>query len=186
MRCTETLKTRVSPEMKLQASAIADREFLSEAAWLKRLVIREIRACNDASDAENDLLRPQSNPGPISTSSGNNGAGKPMLVRLTTEDRLLLDARAEARGMRPATYASVLLRSHLRQLTRLPKDVLLALKRSVAELGSIGRNINQIARVVSCGGEVPGSLRGEFWAMLEICSALRDNTKALLKANLAS
>jgi hypothetical protein len=44
MRCTETLKTRVSPEMKLQASAIADREFLSEAAWLKRLVIREIRA----------------------------------------------------------------------------------------------------------------------------------------------
>jgi hypothetical protein len=186
MRCTETLKTRVSPEMKLQASAIADREFLSEAAWLKRLVIREIRACNDASDAENDLLRPQSIPGPISTSSGNNGAGKPMLVRLTTEDRLLLDARAEARGMRPATYASVLLRSHLRQLTRLPKDVLLALKRSVAELGSIGRNINQIARVVSCGGEVPGSLRGEFWAMLEICSALRDNTKALLKANLAS
>jgi hypothetical protein len=88
--------------------------------------------------------------------------------------------------MRPATYASVLLRSHLRQLTPLPKDELLALKRSVAELGSIGRNINQIARAVSGGGEVPGSLRREFWAMLEICSALRDNTKALLKANLAS
>ena len=32
------------------------------------------------------------------------------------------------------------------------------------------------------GGEVPGSLRGEFWAMLKICSAL----KALLSANLAS
>jgi hypothetical protein len=85
-----------------------------------------------------------------------------MLVRLTVEDRLLLDARAEARGMRPATYASVLLRSHLRQLTPLPKDELLALKRSIAELGSIGRNINQIARAVSGGGEVPGSLRGEF------------------------
>jgi hypothetical protein len=135
MRCTETLKTRVSPEMKLQASAIADREFLSEAAWLRRLMVREIRARNDASDAERDLLRPESIPGPTSTGSGNNGAGKPMLVRLTTEDRLLLDARAEARGMRPATYASVLLRSHLRQLTPLPKDELLALKRSVAELG---------------------------------------------------
>jgi hypothetical protein len=34
--------------------------------------------------------------------------------------------------------------------------------------------------------EVPGSLRGEFWAMLKICSALRDNIKALLSANLAS
>jgi hypothetical protein len=186
MRCTETLKTRVSPEMKLQANAIADRELLSEAAWLRRLVIRAILARNDASGAESDLLRPESIPAPTSTRSGNNGAGKPMLVRLTTEDRLLLDARAEARGMRPATYASVLLRSHLRQLTPLPKDELLALRRSVAELGSIGRNINQIARAVSGGGEVSGSLRGEFWAMLKICSALRDNTKALLKANLAS
>jgi hypothetical protein len=146
MRCTDTLKTRVSPEMKLQANAIADREFLSEAAWLKRLVMREIRA---RSDAASDLLRPETIPRPTSTSSGNDGAGKPMLVRLTAEDRLLLDARAEARGMRPATYASVLLRSHLRQLTPLPKDELLALKRSIAELGSIGRNINRIARAVS-------------------------------------
>ena len=93
-------------------------------------------------------------PGRPDAAPGNNGAGKPMLVRLTAEDRLLLDARAEARGMRPATYASVLLRSHLRQLTPLPKDELLALKRSIAELGSIGRNINQIARAVSGGGEV--------------------------------
>jgi hypothetical protein len=186
MRCTETLKTHVSPEMKLQARSVADREFLSEAAWLKRLVMREIRARNDASGADRDLFRSESIPGPTSAAPGENGAGKPMLVRLTVEDRLLLDARAEARGMRPATYASVLLRSHLRQLTPLPKDELLALKRSIAELGSIGRNINQIARAVSGGGEVPGSLRGEFWAMLKICSALRDNTKALLSANLAS
>ena len=186
MRCTETLKTHVSPEMKLQARSVADREFLSEAGWLKRLVIREIRARNDASGAESDLLRSENIPGQTSVASGNSGAGKPMLVRLTVEDRLLLDARAEARGMRPATYASVLLRSHLRQLTPLPKDELLALKRSIAELGSIGRNINQIARAVSGGGEGAGSLRGEFWAMLKICSALRDNTKALLSANLAS
>ena len=186
MRCTETLKTHVSLEMKLQARSIADREFLSEAAWLKRLVMREIRARNDASGAEIDLLRSESITGATSAAPGNNGAGKPMLVRLIVEDRLLLDARAEARGMRPATYASVLLRSHLRQLTPLPKDELLALKRSISELGSIGRNINQIARAVSGGGEVPGSLRGEFWSMLKICSALRDNIKTLLSANLAS
>ena len=186
MRCTETLKTSVSPEVKLTAKAVADREFLSEAAWLKRLVMREIRARKDGSDADSDLLRSESIPGATSAGSGNNGAGRPMLVRLTVEDRLLLDARAEARGMRPATYASVLLRSHLRQLTPLPKDELLALKRSITELGSIGRNINQIAKAVSGGGEVPGSLRSEFWAMLKIRTALRDNTKALLSANLTS
>jgi hypothetical protein len=186
MRCTDILKTSVSPEMKLQARVIADREFLSEAAWLKRLVIREIRARNSESDAENDLIEPESILEPTSATPGNKGAGKPMLVRLSADDRLLLDARAEARGMRSATYASVLLRSHLRQLTPLPKDELLAFKRSIAELGSIGRNINKIARAVSGGGEVPGSLRSEFWAMLKICTALRDNTKALLIANLTS
>jgi hypothetical protein len=185
MRCTETLKTSASPEMRLQAKVIADREFLSEAAWLKRLGIREIRARN-LSGEDSDLLRSESIPGRIRAAPGKNGAGKPMLVRLSAEDRLLLDARAEARGMRPATYASVLLRSHLRQLSPLPKYELLALKRSISELGSIGRNINQITRAVSGGGEVPGSVRGEFLAMLQICTALRDNTKALLKANLAS
>jgi Bacterial mobilisation protein (MobC) len=185
MRCTEILKTSVSPEMKLQVKVIADRELLSEATWLKRLVIRAIRARNDASGAESDL-RTESIPKPTRVVPGKNGNGKPMLVRLTAEDRLLLDARAEARGMRPATYASVLLRSHLRQLTPLPKDELLALRRSIAELGSIGRNINQIARAANLGDRMPDSVGAEFRAMLKICVALRDNTKALLNANLAS
>jgi hypothetical protein len=94
-----------------------------------------------------------------------------------------VDARAEARGMRPATYVSVLIRSHLRQLAPLPKDELLALKRSIAELATIGRNINQIAKAMNDGGRAPGSVREEFRAMLKICEVLRDNTKALLKAN---
>ncbi len=187
MRCTETLKTRVPPELKCQAKAVADQEFLSEAAWLKRLVTRAIQARDDASVAESARVGPMNIAGsPRLAGSGTNGAGKPMLVRLSVEDRLLLDARAEARGMRPATYASVVLRSHLRQLAPLPTHELLALKRSIAELGAIGRNVNQIARAVSGGGEVPGSLRGEVGAILKVCSALRDNTRALLNANLAS
>jgi hypothetical protein len=54
--------------------------------------------------------------------------------------------------MRPATYVSVLIRSHLRMLAPLPKDELLALKRSIAELATIGRNINQIAKAANEGG----------------------------------
>ena len=42
MNCTEVLKARVTPEIKRQAQSIAGRELLTEAAWLKRLVIREI------------------------------------------------------------------------------------------------------------------------------------------------
>ena len=85
--------------------------------------------------------------------------------------------------MRSATYVSVLIRSHLRMLPPLPKDELLALKRSIAELATIGRNINQIAKAVNEGGRPPGSVKEEFRAMLKICETLRDNTKALLKAN---
>ena len=183
MACTEFLKARVAPEIKLHVKAVADREFLSEATWLKRLVLREIRACHAAQGGELESSRPDGSHRQSREERGPKGGGKPMLVRLRIEDKLLLDARAEARGMRPATYASVLLRSHLRQLSPLPKDELLALKRSIALLASIGRNINRIAKAASQGGRIADSAGAEFRAMLKICVALRDNTKALLKAN---
>jgi hypothetical protein len=182
MACTEFLKARVSPQIKRQARAIAERRLLTESAWLKRLVIREIRGCDTANEDgrelhnENDIDRPREARGP-------KACCKPVFVRFRDEDRLLLDARAEARGMRPATYLSVLTRAHLRSLTPLPKEEYLALKRSIAVLESIGRNINQIAKAANQGGRMPDSAGAEFRAMLKICVALRDNTKSLLKAN---
>jgi hypothetical protein len=183
MACTEFLKARVTPEVKLRVKAVADRELLSEAAWLKRLILREIRTVDSGQPGEGESFLPEGLRRQSKGSQGRKGVGKPMLVRLRNEDRLLMDARAEARGMRPATYASVLLRSHMRQLTPLPKDELLALKRSIALLASIGRNINQIAKVANQGGRIGDSAGAEFRAMLKICVALRDNTKSLLKAN---
>ena len=88
--------------------------------------------------------------------------------------------------MRPATYVAVLTRSHLRRLAPLPKDELLALRRSIGELAAIGRNLNQIAKAANDGGRLLGSAREEFRAMLKVCEALRDNTKGLLKANVTS
>jgi hypothetical protein len=114
MACTEFLKARVAPEIKLHVKAVADRELLSEATWLKRLVLREIRACDAAQGGELESSRPEGIHRQSSEARGRKGAGKPMLVRLRNDDKLLLDARSEARGMRPATYASVLLRSHMR------------------------------------------------------------------------
>ncbi len=177
MSCTEILKARVSPEIKLQAKVVADRELLTEAAWLKRLIIREIRAADVAASSVDEPCRPGAGVREA------NGCGKRVYVRLRDEDRLLLEARAAARGMRPATYLSVLTRAHLRALTPLPKEELLALKRSIGELASIGRNINQIAKAANEGGRLPSSVREEFRAMLKVCEALRDSTKSMLKAN---
>jgi hypothetical protein len=179
MSCTAILKARVSPELKRQAKVVADRELLTEAAWLKRLVIREIRAADVAGSSICEARRPDGSRPPDGAARRVNGCGKRVYVRLRDEDRLLLEARAAARGMRPATYLSVLTRAHLRALAPLPKEELLALKRSIGELASIGRNINQIAK----GGRLPSSVPEEFRAMLKVCEALRDNTKAMLKAN---
>jgi hypothetical protein len=109
-----------------------------------------------------------------------------LTVRLQGDDQQLLRERAAARGMAPATYVSVLTRAHLRSLAPLPREELLALKRTVGELGAIGGNLNQIARAANQGDRVDGPGAQEVHLMLRICGALRDHVKALLLANLRS
>lgn len=109
-----------------------------------------------------------------------------LTVRLRPDDETLLRVRAAARGMASATYLSVLTRAHLRSLAPLPKEELQALKRSVSELGSMGRNLNQIARAANQGDRVADPGREELRAMLRICEALRDHVKGLIAANLKS
>lgn len=184
MNCTEVVRARVNPETKREIAEAAAREMLSESAWLKRLLVREMQAARGQAATQ---------PGPRRDEAGRRHGGhrgsaseRRILIRLRPDDRLLLDARSEARGMRPATYVAILARSHLRQLAPLPKDELLALRRSISELAAIGRNLNQIAKAANDGGRLPGSAREEFRAMLKVCEALRDNTKGLLKANVTS
>jgi hypothetical protein len=85
--------------------------------------------------------------------------------------------------MASATYVSVLVRSHLRNLAPLPKEELLALRHSIAELKAVGRNLNQMAKALNqdARGTAPG--RQEVNAMLKVAEGLRDHFKALLKAN---
>lgn len=108
------------------------------------------------------------------------------MIRLRADDQILLRERAAARGMPPATYVSVLTRAHLRSLAPLPREELLALKRTIGELGSIGRNLNQIAHAANQGQLVTSPGRNDFEAMLRVCGALRDNLKRMLLANLKS
>lgn len=107
-------------------------------------------------------------------------------VRLTVEDWSLLQARAAARHMAPATYASTLLRVHLRALAPLPKEELSVLKQSIAELSAIVRNLNQIAYAANESGRVNGPSLGELRALLKVCEGLRDHVRALIKANVTS
>lgn len=182
MGATEVVKTRITPETKARVAEVTQAQLLTESIWLRRLVLRELQASPTAESGRHSHCVT----GAGGQCSTRRVPASSLYVRLRMDDRLLLHERAAARGMASATYVSVLVRSHLRSLTPLPKDELTALKRAVGELGAIGRNLNQIARAANEGRHIAGLGRDEFRAILKICEALRDHTKSLIKTNAAS
>ncbi len=68
--------------------------------------IRALRCCTQVATR---IFPARSHSAPKREGTRTQRRRKPMLVRLREEDRVLLDARAEARGMCLVTYASVLL-----------------------------------------------------------------------------
>ena len=144
---------------------------MTESGLLKWLVDSAMRG---AGEIEADVLK----------APGRRLRGSRTSVRLHPDDKLLLAERAASRQMAVATYISVLVRAHLRNLSPLPKAELMALKRSVAEIGAIGRNLNQLTRLAHQGAG--GPTRGDLLAILKACEALREHTKDLVKANARS
>jgi Bacterial mobilisation protein (MobC) len=154
------LSTWVTAEMKQRFSALA-REFgLSESALLKRSITLMLRS---TALPEFELA---AEPAKVPRNLR-------VYVRLSADDHRLLSERAKARGMPAATYASFLLRSHLRALAPIPDRELVALTAAIAELGAIGRNINQIARVANLTGRIEGLRMQDLLALLCALEGLR-------------
>jgi Bacterial mobilisation protein (MobC) len=167
------IQCRVTREIKALVQTLARRDQITESAVIKQLLEVVLRSSSVAGFPRQDA-------------SQRNHRDMRLYVRLDPNDRLLLNERAAAHGMPGATYAAVLVRSHLRHLVPLPKQELLALKNAVAELAAIGRNLNQIARAMNQGDRVTGPGREELRAMLQIVGALRDHVKSLLAGNAKS
>ena len=167
------IAARVPADTKARLKMLAARRGLSESALLKDLL--DLTLGGPAVPAP-DVAEPVARV----------ARGARLYVRLRPDDQLLLAERAAARRMAAATYVSVLVRAHLRHLAPLPHDELWALNRVVAELGAIGRNLNQIARATHQAAPATEPRRGDVLAMLKVCEALRDHAKALLKENAVS
>jgi hypothetical protein len=163
------IQFRCTPEVKTVLRALAEREQITESALVRQLVEVMLRTQIKTGGASLEELSRVSRDARLS-------------IRLEPEDRMLLSSRATSRGMRSATYVALLVRSHLRGMTPIPKEELQAFKRCIAELSAIGRNLNQVARALNQGkGAAPG--REDVRAMLKVAEGLRDHFKALLKAN---
>lgn len=168
------LHTSVSGEIKRCVRAAAAAELVTPSAWLRRVAIRALGRPpaaleqSDLDERSRDLRDHR------------------LSVRFSPEDSLLLEARALARGMRPATYASVLIRSHLRSLAPLPKDELLVLKQAVSELGALTRDLQRIVHVLGQDSRTATPRQPDLQAVVRLCQMLRSDTKALIRANVNS
>jgi hypothetical protein len=101
MVATEVLKVRVPLDTKQIVRTLAHQQQLTESALLMRLVQAMLQTSGAIRATTSDPL--QAVP-----------RGVRLYVRLRSEDHLLLRERAVSRGMATATYASILLRAHLR------------------------------------------------------------------------
>ena len=167
------IAARVTADTKQRFAALAHQQGVSESTLIKRYV--------DAALSSARAL-PTRVPGPAEPV----GRDVRVCVRLQADDMLLLRERSAAREMPTSTYVSFLLRAHLRALTPLPEAELAAFKRAVAEVGALGRNINQIARAVNRGEAPTGPRLGELQSILRALDGLREHLKALIRANLTS
>jgi hypothetical protein len=168
------ITARVTSEMKERFAAVARYQALSESALLKRLVEAALVAVTAVKPQVTQAVEPVPVGGKIS-------------VRLRSDDLLVLRERAKARAMPTSTYVSLLIRSHLRSVTPLPTAELNVLKRSVAEISAVGRNLNQIARAVNQGeGSSNGSSKADLQALLRALNGMRVHIKSLINSNLES
>jgi hypothetical protein len=172
MAASSCIQCRIDPQLKLRLRAMAIERGLTESAVLKRLVITAVGMV-PANDARVLVVEPI-------------GPRARVYVRLRHSDHALLRERAAARGLASATYVSMLVRAHLRNVPPLPDRELAELRNAVGALGAVGRNLNQIARVAHQTGRVEGLTTGDLRAMLRAFEALRAYFKRLIEANIAS
>lgn len=175
MAANPCIQCRVTPEAKARLRGLALQRHLTESMLLQQLVEGALLQTIGGA-TESEVSAPVE---PISRTAR-------VFVRLRPEDHLLLKERAGRRSMAVASYASLVLRVHLRNVTPLPDREIAELRRAVAALGMVGRNLNQIAKVAHQSGQAMGPNLHELRSLLKVCAALRDHVKGLITANIAS
>ena len=172
MNANSLIAARVPSIVKQRFAVVAQRHGVSESVLLRRLIDDALVTAGESISREDKAPKRQP-PEKIS-------------VRLRPEDFRLLCERAVVRKIRPATYVTLFVRAHLRNLSPLPTEELVALKRSIAEVGAIGRNLNQIARAMNSEGQGDGFEIAYLQGPMKVLAGLRDHTKALITANALS
>jgi hypothetical protein len=169
---TVLIATRARADQKARFRALAASRGLDESKLLTLLIDRVL----------------EKNPPPLEETQPSTArvSGARITIRLRAGDVARLAQRSGARGLKPSSYLAALARAHLRGDPPLPMSELAAVKRAVAELGAIGRHLNQIARVAHQDGVVGAELPAHLDAVASQLEPLRKSIADLVQANLVS
>jgi len=126
------IAAHVPPEKKATFAALAARRGMTESA-LVNLLVDAVLDRNPIDSASDDRGLPSPCAGRVS-------------LRLRPGDLARVRARAAARGMKPASYLSALIRAHVRYHSPLPVAELNALKLAVNHLSAVSRRLNELTR----------------------------------------
>ena len=161
---------RVTAETKALARRLAEQRGVNESALIKQLLYEAVGSPVPAGK-------------PLTLLNGGGRREERLTIRMTGEDRRLLEERAAARGLAPSGYVAMLVRSHVFGRVPLPRAEHAMLRQCVLELTGIGRNLEEIAKVIDETGRATLPGRAEVAAMLKVAVGLRDHFKEILKAN---
>jgi predicted DNA binding CopG/RHH family protein len=135
------LRARVDEELKSLFLHKAEALNLSESELLRKLVL-EFFAQEKNKDKVEDVLT-------AVEPDAENAVNEKMTIRLP---RFLVDAakdKAKAKGMATSRWIAALVQSSLMQKPVMVDPELSELRANIRELNAIGRNINQMARVLN-------------------------------------
>lgn len=164
------IATRASGEKKARFRGLAQACGLDESKLLTLLIDR-VLARNGLADEPSDSPR---------TTAGR------MTLRLRPGDPARLAARAAARGLKPASYLTLLVHAHLLQNPPLPMAELAELKRAVGELSALGRSLSRLGNSMTHDRDAPADLADWLPAVREAVEQLRESVADLVRANLVS
>lgn len=168
MNATTLIATRASVERKARFRALATRHGMDESKLLTLLIDRvlERNAVGKLSIAPCVRRR--------------------LTIRLRAGDAARLAERAAERGLKPATYLAALAHAHLSVNPPLPMGELAEVKRAVAQLSEISRNLNALAHPSNWDDAILPNLAEELHAVRATVTQLRSGMAELVKANLIS
>jgi hypothetical protein len=171
------LAVRVPAAMKLQFDELAHRHGLSTSALLLRMVGSVLESENGTHCSHSDLSA-------CATQANSSLRGERFSLRLRPGDRPALEALASARGLRPATYLTCLVHSHLHACPALPLEDLAAMKLAASHLAAIARQLTLLQTAACAGSGLEAQVLKRLWSTSDEVVKVRACVGEVVRANL--